>query len=262
MKLDLVCPHCGAEMSGDLSPGELVQCPACGRTFTAPPPPVAIVKPPRKRRGCLRTFLVLLSVFVVGPILLATCAKESPAPPPPPARPASRPRPSATTTTRAPAPKPSPWKVGSYYDDDGKSRKRVVCEGEYWGGRVVVLGSADSLIWIVVPSKPMPTVRHGVVWPIPVEHSAPGTSGTSDVRRERWIIQGGDRLMIQLVDENGDTDLARGVSLARALLALPEGETIYFRFPTRDGKSFAVSVPVRGLRDALAQLDPRIITGI
>lgn len=104
MKLDLVCPHCGAEMSGDLSPGELVQCPACGRTFAAPPPPVAIVKPPRKRRGCLRAFLVLLAVFILGPILLATCAKESPAPPSPPARPASRPRPSATTTTRAPAP--------------------------------------------------------------------------------------------------------------------------------------------------------------
>lgn len=108
MKLDLVCPHCGAEMSGDLSPGELVQCPACGRTFAAPPPPVALVKPPRKRRGCLRAILVLLAVFILGPILLATCAKERPAPPSPPARPASRPRPSATTTTRAPALTPPP----------------------------------------------------------------------------------------------------------------------------------------------------------
>lgn len=259
MKLDLVCPHCGAEMSGDLSPGELVQCPACGRTFAAPPPPVAIVKPPRKRRGCLRAFLVLLAVFVIGPILLATCAKERPAPPSPPARPASRPRPSATTTTRAPAPKPSPWKVGSYYDDDGKSRKRVVCESATLGGRVEVTGGAACLVWTIVPTYPLPRVKQGVEWPLGVGRAPGGkVADLVELRRERWIIQGGRVLVLELVDDKGETDLARGVALARAILALPEDDAACFPYPTSDGKSWGLVLPLRGFRSALAELAPGI----
>lgn len=99
MKLDLVCPHCGAEMSGDLSPGELVQCPACGRTFTAPPPPVALAKPPRRR------WIVpaALAAVILVPILLAVVAGLRAPRPVPPVQPIPRPPREGAAPAKPPA---------------------------------------------------------------------------------------------------------------------------------------------------------------
>jgi hypothetical protein len=101
MKLDLVCPHCGAEMSGDLSPGEFVQCPACGRTFAAPSPPVALVKPPRRRW----IIPAALAAVILVPILLAVVAGLRAPRPAPPVQPIPR-TPRATSSSPS-NPKPS-----------------------------------------------------------------------------------------------------------------------------------------------------------
>ena len=58
--------------------------------------------------------------------------------------------------------------------------------------------------------------------------------------------------------EGSETDLARGVDLARALLALPEDDAACFPYPTADGKSWGLVLPLRGFRDALAELAPGI----
>jgi hypothetical protein len=45
MKVQVVCPACGAEIEGDLAPGEAFACPGCGASCVAPvgastPPPL------------------------------------------------------------------------------------------------------------------------------------------------------------------------------------------------------------------------------
>lgn len=212
----------------------------------------------------------ILPVVVLGallaPVLLAVVAGLfAPRPVPhvePIARPASRARPAAPPSTTRPS-RPSAWKVASYYTEDGKPAKRLVCESEVLGGRVEVTGSAACLVWTIVPTYQLPRVKQGTEWPLGVGRAPGGKVGDLvELRRERWIIQGGRVLVLELVDDKGETNLARGVALARALLALPEDDAAYFPYPTSDGKSWGLVLPLRGFRDALFELAPRIITGI
>ena len=221
------------------------------------------MKTERKPRRWILPAVVLGALL--APVLLAVVAGLfAPRPVPrvePIARPETRARPAATPSTTRPA-RPSPWKVASYYTEDGKPAKRLVCESATLGGRVEVTGGSARLVWTIVPTYPLPRVKQGVEWPLGVGRAPGGRSAELvELRRERWIIQGG-RLVLELVDDKGETDLARGVALARALLALPEGDSACLPYPTADGKSWGLVLPLRGLRDALAQLDPRIITGI
>lgn len=208
---------------------------------------------------------VVLGVLL-APVLLAVVAGLfAPRPVPrvePIARPATRARPASPPSTTRPA-RPSPWKVASYYTEDGKPAKRIVCESEVLGGRVEVTGGAACLVWTIMPTSPLPRVKQGTEWPLGVGRAPGGkVADLVELRRERWIIQGGRVLVLELVDDKGETDLARGVALARALLALPEVDSACLPYPTSDGKSWGLVLPLRGFRDALAQLDPRIITGI
>ncbi len=207
---------------------------------------------------------VVLGVLL-APVLLAVVAGLfAPRPIPrvePIARPATRARPASPPSTTRPA-RPSPWKVASYYTEDGKPAKRIVCESEVLGGRVEVTGGAACLVWTIVPTYPLPRVKQGTEWPLGVGRAPGGKVGDLvELRRERWIIQGG-RLVLELVDDKGETDLARGVALARALLALPEDDAACLPYPTADGKSWGLVLPLRGFRDALFELAPSIVTGI
>ena len=97
MQFEISCPACGAEVSGDLAPGEAFACPGCGASCFAPSAPrVALV---RKR---LRWIVpaVFLGVLLAPILLAALAGLRAPRPVPPVepiARPA-RPAPSAPTT--------------------------------------------------------------------------------------------------------------------------------------------------------------------
>lgn len=208
---------------------------------------------------------VVLGVLLAPVLIAVVVGLFAPRPVPhvePIARPATRSRPAATPSTTRPAPA-STWKVASYYAEDGKPAKRLVCDSTVLGGRVEITGGAACLVWTIVPTYPLPRVKQGTEWRLGVGRAPGGKSAELvELRRERWIIQGGRVLVLELVDDKGETDLARGVALARALLALPEDDAACFPYPTEDGKSWGLVLPLRGFRDALAQLDPRIVTGI
>lgn len=96
----LTCPSCSAQLEGDVAAGELVDCPSCGHTFEATPPPappppsptpkVRVMQPPqpkqqpeppRKRRplvtfwGVIKAIIVALAGFLLFVFIIAQLKK-------------------------------------------------------------------------------------------------------------------------------------------------------------------------------------------
>lgn len=269
--MDIICPYCGAELEADgVSPGDEVACPSCGVGFVAATvrarpssrPPALPARPARTWGRRLHSCLLWAVALLIVPPMLS-CIWYASREPEPGARPSppttTRPRPASTTTstTRASSPaweRPT-WEAGHYYDADGKRRARVVGRGEFGGG-VAITGGGDTLVWTLEPALPMPTVREGVTWRYGVGVQRRGEEMRT-IRQEEWIAQGG-RLGLMLVDDQGETDLGRGVELARALLAEGEDCTVYLPTPTRSGGVEVVMLPLAGLRSALAELAPSL----
>ena len=255
MKLTATCPTCGAELElEDIAPGTAVECPACNHALTVPDPPAARVAEPKKRlrlpsrqatasaapvyipvpakprgiiggafHGCgvLLVMALILVVVIIGCNALvlggaASALKEA-----------------REERDRTPA-----WKV-----------VRTSAAGE--SVNAVVGEDRTGSICIVGPIVKLETTQN--IDPARTEWSAPLVAGAGrDLRRYAWTKTAARVAVLKLVDEGGETDMRRGETFVRDILALDDTDSIAIAYPGA-AINHVIMVRVRGLRDALAE---------
>lgn len=273
MKLTLVCPHCSAELElEDIAPGTVIECPNCHGALAVPDAPTAqlagqkkqlrlprrpaaapssapvYIPVPAKRRGIiggafhgcgvLLVMAIILAIVIIGCNALviggaASALKDA----------ADKAAAQAGTgdtskpSTKHAAEKPRAWRVVPAGVEDLRA--------------VIAMDRDAGAIAFVGPLVKLETTRD--IDPAREEWSAPLVGGGGrELRRYSWTKTGPRVAVLKLVDEKGETDFKRAETFARDVLSMGDGESLAVAYPGRS-INHVIMVPVRGLREALAE---------